>query len=243
MSSFSYSLVIMAAGLVAGIAPLFLRWSHVSAHRWIAFGAGSLLGAAFLHLIPEGFELAGVRDGLPFMAIGFLLLYAIEQFSLRHPHDEEHGEFHEVGILAFIGLTLHDLVDGITLGSSEQIPEISPAIVVSILLHKLPMTFSLAVLLVHGGYRRSRVIMLIGIMLLAIPAGVLLSALVLKFDPSPVTVGRLVLFSAGTFVYIGAYELLPEMHRKSATDRLLGIFFVLGIATMFALRFIQSDAH
>lgn len=240
-SSLLYSLAIVAGGLIAGLAPLFHRWSHLSAHRWIAFGAGSLLGAAFLHLIPEGFELAGVSEGLPFMALGFLLLYAIEQFSLKHPHEEDAGEFHEVGILAFIGLTLHDLVDGITLGSGEHLPEISPAIFMSVLLHKIPMTFSLAVLLVHGGYRRSRVMMLIGIMLAAIPAGVLLSSLVMAYDPSAVTVGRLVLFSAGTFVYIGAYELLPEMHRKSASDRLVGLFFILGIATMFVLRLIQPE--
>lgn len=235
------SFAIVAAGLVAGVVPLFFRWSHATAHRWIAFGAGALLGAAFLHLMPEGHELAGAK-GLPFMLVGFVVLYLIEQISLRHPHEEARGEFHEIGVLAFIGLTVHDLVDGITLGSGEHVPSVTSAVFLSLLLHKIPMTFSFAVLLIHGGYRRSRAMLLVTAMLLAIPLGAVLAQLLIGVSDTPGMLGGLILFSAGTFVYISAYELLPEMHRNSASDRLIGVFFAAGVGTMLVLRLLHPQS-
>jgi zinc and cadmium transporter len=211
-SAMLLSLVIFIAGLAAGIAPFFVRWSHKSAHRWIAFGAGTILGVAFLHMIPEAIDLAGVRS-VPTLLLGFVTLYAIEQFALKHPHEEDEGEFHEIGVLAFLGLTIHDLIDGIALGSGEHIPALTPAIFVALVLHKIPTTFSLSVLLLHGEYGRARIIRLLVILLLAIPAGVLVAQLMVDYLRSAATVGKLIGFSAGTFIYIGAYELLTEMNR------------------------------
>jgi zinc and cadmium transporter len=237
-SAIILSLVIVVAGLFSGILPFFFRWSHVTAHRWIAFGAGSILGAAFVHMIPEANELAGA-SGLTFVLFGFLLLYAVEQVTLKHPHEEESGEFHEIGFLAFLGITLHDIVDGITLGSGEHIPELTPAIFVALVLHKIPTTFSLSVLLLHGEYKRKRIITFLVMLLLAIPLGVVIAKVALGDGASAATVGRLIYFSAGTFVYIGAYELLPEMHRKSAQDMWLAVYFAAGVALMFLLKFVH----
>lgn len=232
------SFAIVVAGLLAGLAPLYRNWSHETAHRWIAFGAGALLGAGFLHMMPEGYELTGAR-GLPFVLLGFIVLYLIEQIGFKHPHEEDEGEFHEIGLLAFLGVTLHDLVDGITLGAGEHLPELVSAVFLGLLLHKIPMTFSLSILLVHGGYRRSRVILLLVIMLLALPLGTLIAESLVGLNDSSFMIGALVLFSAGTFLYIGAYELLPEMHRKSSSDRWIGVFFLGGLAVMGALRFLH----
>lgn len=235
------SLLIVAAGFVAGIVPFFFQWSHQTAHRWIAFGAGSILGAAFLHMIPEAHEHGGA-EALSMVLGGFLLLYLFEQLLLKHPHEEDAGEFHEIGFLAVIGLTLHDLIDGIALGSGDHVPELTPAIFFALVLHKVPTTFSVSLLLLHGDYRRGRIVVFLGIMLLAIPIGVLLSQLIIDHDSSAKMVGYLVAFSAGTFVYIGAYELLPEMHRKSAHDVWIARAFAAGVAVMLALTFVHPVA-
>jgi zinc transporter ZupT len=49
----------------------------------------------------------------------------------------------------------------------------------------------------------------------------------------------LVNFSAGTFIYIGAYELLPEMQRKAEKGSMIGLFFFAGLAVMFVLKMIH----
>lgn len=236
-SSLLLSFVIVAAGLLAALVPLFFRWTHRSAHRWIAFGAGAILGAAFLHLIPEAYELAG-RPGFGMIILGFLALYLLEQMALRHPHDEEAGEFYELGLIAFAGMTFHDLIDGIALGSGQHVPSAGPAIFLALALHKIPTTFAVSLLMVHGGYSKRRILMLLTILLLAIPLGVLVSEAAIGWfgESSPFVIGMLVNFSAGTFIYIGAYELLPEMNRKADKGSLIGIYFVAGLATMFVLK-------
>lgn len=232
------SLLVVLAGLASGVAPFFFQWNHRWAHRWIAFGAGTILGVAFLHMIPEVTELAGVSS-LPFVLLGFVTLYLIEQVSLKHPHEEDEGELHEIGLLAFVGLTLHDLIDGIALGSVERFPRLTPAIFFALVLHKIPTTFSLSVLLLHAEYGKARILRFLIVMLLAIPAGVILAELLLNEISGHLTVGRLIAFSAGTFIYIGAYELLPEMHRKSREDGWIGVWFSCGLVLLFVLKLLH----
>ena len=234
------SMIIVAAGFAAGILPFFFHWTHVTAHRWIAFGAGTILGVAFIHMIPQAFEMAGAKS-LTAMLFGFLTLYLLELASLDHPHDEAKGEFHEIGILALIGIAIHDLVDGVALGSGHHLPELTPAIFVALALHKIPTMFALSLLMVHGGFRRAKIIVSISAVLLAIPLGVFLAGLLVgRLGESPeIPIGYLISYSAGTFFYIGAYELLPEMHRQSGPESRVGLFFILGLATMAALKLVH----
>lgn len=238
-SPFILSLVIVAIGFAAGVVPFFFRWTHLTAHRWIAFGAGTILGVTFLHMLPEGYELAGAA-GIPFLLAGFLTLYLIEQFAFRHPHDEAKGDFHELGFLSFLGFTVHDIIDGIALGSGGNVPELTPAIFLALVLHKIPTTFAFSLLMLHGGYGRKAILKYLCILLAAIPAGVLLSGwLVNIIGEQERTIGALINFSAGTFFYIGAYELLPEMHRHSEKGSKIGLYFVIGLALMALLKLIH----
>jgi zinc and cadmium transporter len=239
-SPLTLSFAIVAAGFIGGIVPFFFEWNHRTAHRWIAFGAGVILGVAFLHMIPEAYELAGAGT-LGVLLIGFLALYAIEQFTFKHPHEEDEGELYELGFLAFLGLIIHDLIDGIALGSGEHLPRLTPAIFIALIAHKIPTTFALSLLMLHGGYTRAKILRFLAILLAAIPLGVLLSTRLLDLFPGDrnFAVGTLINFSAGTFIYIGAYELLPEMHRKSPPGSRIGIFFILGAALMAILKYVH----
>jgi len=237
---FLLSLAFVAIGFAAGVLPFFVKWTHVTAHRWIAFGAGVILGAAFLHMIPEGLEVAGATS-LSMTLLGFLTLYAFEQISLDHPHDEEKGEFYEIGLLTFLGLVVHSLIDGVALGSGLKVPELTPAIFTALVLHKIPTIFALSLLMVHAGTPKRRIMLYLTIVLLATPAGALVSNALLDVigGDSRVAVGRLILYSAGTFLYIGAYELLPEMHRKSGPGSKIWLFFIVGLVVMAALKWIH----
>jgi Predicted divalent heavy-metal cations transporter len=239
-SPFTLSLVIVVVGFAAGLVPFFFQWTHRTAHRWIAFGAGTMLGAAFLHMLPEGAELAGSLS-ITMALAGFVVLYLVEQLSLKHPHEEDEGEFTEIGFLAFLGLTIHDLVDGISLGAGHDIPAITPAIFLALVLHKIPNTFSLSLLLLHGGYSKKKVLLFLSTFLVAIPIGALLSEpLISLMGPDHNrAIGALVGFSSGTFVYIAAYELLPEMQRKATRGSWIGLFFILGVAVMMLLRMLH----
>lgn len=238
------STIIVVAGCVGGAIPFFFQWTHRSAHRWIALGAGTILGAAFLHMIPEGFELAGVR-GLPAILVGFLILYTLEQFTLKHPHAEEQGNFRELGVLTFVSFMLHNLIDGVALGSGTHVAAVTPAVFLAVALHKLPTTFALALLLLHGGLRRRIVVTFLAIVLVSIPLGVMLSEMIIQLvgGAPEWTVGILLQFSAGTFLYIGAYELLPAMHRNTEPGQKTWLFFTAGVVLMALMKLLLPAAH
>jgi zinc transporter ZupT len=108
-------------------------------------------------------------------------------------------------------------------------------------LHKIPTTFAVSLLMVHGGYTKKRILTLLTILLLAIPAGVVVANLTIDRigESSPFVIGMLMYFSAGTFIYIGAYELLPEMNRKAEKGSLIGLYFLGGLAVMFVLKLLH----
>jgi len=230
------ALSIVAMGFIAGVMPFFFRWTHRTAHRWLAFGAGTILGAAFLHMIPEGYGLAGAAS-LWAVLLGFMVLFGVEQLSFKHPHREEQGEFYELGFLTFLGFTIHDLIDGIALGAGHEVPNLTPAIFTALVLHKVPTMFSLSLIMLHGGYKRKTILGFLAIVLFAIPIGTLISHWLIALLPGyqERTIGRLIFFSAGTFIYISAYELLPEMQRTSPPGSKVGVFFMLGLGMMFLL--------
>lgn len=76
-----YTLAILAGAVAGGALPLVgrVRRSDV----FLSFSAGVMLGAAFFHMLPEAVDDAG-RRALPFVLVGFLLLYLLERLVLVH---------------------------------------------------------------------------------------------------------------------------------------------------------------
>jgi len=178
---------------------------------FVSFGAGVLLGTAFLHMLPEAATLAGPGLGGGVLA-GFLLMYVTEKFVMTHPCEAEHCDYHRVGLNAFVGLTLHSLVDGVAVGSSALIPAVGPAVALAILFHKLPASVALSGVLLKSGFTRVRAEAAVLAFGAAVPLGAVLTRSALVHF-SAQTLGVLVAFSAGTFIHIATDDLMPEIHR------------------------------
>ncbi len=76
-----YTVAILAGALVGGSLPLLGRIGR--SDIGLSFSAGVMLGAAFLHMLPEAVEEAGAAAA-PFVMVGFLALYLLERFVLIH---------------------------------------------------------------------------------------------------------------------------------------------------------------
>jgi len=76
-----YSGAILLGALAGGALPLFaaVRRSDLL----LSFSAGAMLGAAFFHMLPEAVERGGSAV-VPFVVVGFLVLYLAERFVLVH---------------------------------------------------------------------------------------------------------------------------------------------------------------
>lgn len=86
-----------AAASMLGVA--LVSWSPVFTRRSAlpiaAFAAGVILGASFLHLLPEAIERTG-SEATAWALAAFFFLYILETHAVRHEHhgDHEHGDAH-----------------------------------------------------------------------------------------------------------------------------------------------------
>lgn len=211
----SARLAVAAAAVVVltlggGLAPLLREWNRNAIRTLLAFGTGVLLGAAFFHMIPEAIEGLGPGVGMPVLA-GFLLIYVLERFVMLHACEEEGCSFHHMGLAAFLGITLHSLIDGFALGAGLTIPALTTAVTAAIVLHKLPASLSLSGILLHCEYPRRRIAVMIGLFSLSTPIGAVISFLALQ-SLTGTAIHYAIAFSAGTFLAIATADLLPQIH-------------------------------
>lgn len=84
----------------------------------VGFGAGGLIGGAFLHLLPEALE--KTHHGLgPFIGViaGFVFFFILERYLYwRHCHDGK-CEIHVFTFLNLIGDGIHNFIDGLIIGA------------------------------------------------------------------------------------------------------------------------------
>jgi zinc and cadmium transporter len=77
---------IVAASLLGGLLPLATVLTHTRLQVYLSFAAGSMLGASFLHMLPEAAE-SGTARSLRWAAAGLLALFFLERFFAFHHHE------------------------------------------------------------------------------------------------------------------------------------------------------------
>ncbi len=206
----------------------------------LPFGAGALLAAAFLDLLPEAFELSENDNLLTIALGGFLLFFVLERllgwFHHHHHDDETHGVRDKTHTnLVIIGDTLHNLIDGIAIGAAFLV-SIPTGIItaVAVAAHEIPQEIGDFGILLGKGMKASRVLL---VNLLSSLATVVAALLVFvvgseNFLPLP----TLLALAAGMFIYIAASDIIPDIHEKphrqalrQSLTLLLGVF-VVGLA-------------
>jgi zinc and cadmium transporter len=253
-----YTGAILVGALVGGAVPLFGRARRND--TLLSFSAGVMLGAAFVHMLPEAAEQAGLA-AIPFVLVGFLFLYLLERFVLVHvcaepgpstdpapvPHGlpgHVHGEatgceVHTLGLAAFVGLSLHTMVDGFALGAASSEVRLGFLVFVAILAHKIPNAFSLSAILRAEGYTRRQALLMNGAFSLMVPlgAGLYLGARQLLHTDTftPLALAA----SAGTFLHLALSDILPDLHRRGVSRLKLSAALLVGLAMMWALRLLD----
>jgi zinc and cadmium transporter len=207
----------------------------------VSFAAGSLLGDAFIHLIPEVYKDSNNIAMIPFMIIlGFLLFFILEKILCwRHCHvptSENHP--HPVAVNNIVGDGFHNLIDGMIIAGSYlvNIP-LGIATTVAVILHEIPQEIGDFGILLHAGFSKKKALLFNFLSALTAIAGAVLALLVGSVLEN--TQEFLVAFTVGGFVYIAAADLIPEM--KKETDfrkswfQLLSLMLGIGIMALMLL--------
>lgn len=208
-------------------------WSRRHSILLISFSAGVLLSVGLGHLLPEAQTL--VANAPFWLLASFVFFYIIEHGLILHTCFESgECEAHPIDRIALIGLGFHSLLDGIVIGVSFEISVVLGIVAtLSVILHKLPDGISMSSILLHSGYDRQRTLFFSYLVAAATPIGAVASYLLLR-DIAPNILGILLAVAAGSFLYVAATDLIPEIHKKSQVLNI--VLVILGIAFPFLVR-------
>lgn len=204
----------------------------------VALSAGTLLGDAFLHLIPEAVEKKNPGIWFGILA-GIIIFFILEKIiHWRHCHiqtSENHP--HPLGTMNLIGDSLHNFIDGVIIAGSFMVSlPLGIATSIAVIAHEIPQEISDFGVLIHAGYSKKRALALNFLTALLALAGALLTLIIgQKLN----NISDLVIpFTAGGFIYIATSDLIPELKKETGLAPSLNqlISILAGIGLMLFLK-------
>jgi zinc and cadmium transporter len=223
-----YLPAVIFISLVGSFLPLTRELSQRALALLLSFSGGVLLGAVFFHMLPETGEVLGENLGWPILA-GFLLIFVLERFVFVHACEERECDIHQMGIPAFLGISLHSLLDGLALGAGLLMPHLGPVVLLAVIIHKMPDSISITSILLSAGWSRRKVAMLGLLFSLTTPLGALLAYFFFR-ALSPENIAVAIGVSSGTFLAIATADILPQVHRIEERNPLTLVFLIFGLA-------------
>jgi zinc and cadmium transporter len=221
-----------AANILGGLFISHREWSRQYLKAFLALGAGFMLAASVLLILPESVALIGARAYYVALA-GYFLVHFFEHTLAPHFHFGEETHIEQLsprhaGISALLGLSTHTFFDGVAIASGILVSGwIGGVIFLAIALHKIPEGFTVASIMMASG-RGRRAALLASVWLgAATVAGVLLMGLL------QAQVGYAFSFSAGVTLYVAATDLIPEVNREP--DARMALLVFLGVGLMLLL--------
>jgi zinc and cadmium transporter len=236
-----------AVGMLAGVWAIrrFEPWAIRHTAELIVFAAGLLVSGALLHLIPGSVELVGNDEALAWTLASFLVFYLLEAHFIPHVHargespiEDQHEahshDSHHVGPMVILGLGIHSVADGLAVGVSLSAGALLGSVaVLLVVVHKLPVGMAAMSALYHSGVPGKRASWIATALAFVTPAIVVVSYFTFR-DMSEGFLGVLLALAGGSFLYVGAADLLPEGQAKGRPANTF--MFFLGALIMIAIK-------
>jgi ZIP family zinc transporter len=234
-------LLSLLAGLATGVGgALILLFGDLDMRTYdtlIGFAAGVMTAIATLGLIQESFALGGVWIALAGVAVGAAVLFLFDRYL---PHEHEHLPFectnhiaYRRGLLLFAALTLHNLPEGLAVGTSYTAqPRLGLLLALAIALHNVPEGVAVAGPFRACGMPRWRCLLWATGSGLAEPIAALVGSLfVTRFEAFlPISLA----FAGGAMLYVVSDELIPESH-SHGYEHQATFGFISGFVLLMAL--------
>jgi len=210
----------------------------------VALAAGSLIGGAFLHLLPRAIAETGTSDTVGlflWLIVGFCTFYVLEQFIGWHHHHVATHDNETVSYLVLVSDALHNFIDGVVIaGSFLTSVQVGLVTTLAIALHEVPQEIGDYGVLLYGGFEPRRALVLNYVTQATVIVGGLVGVVVADAVGGLPT--ALLAFAAGNFVYIASADLVPEIKRSQSGRRAVLHFlvFAAGILLMLGVRILRG---
>lgn len=178
----------------------------------VPVAVGILLSFVLSELIPETLASAPTVGGLV-VALGFIGFYVFSNYlhQRMHTSEQENCERKTAAVLFLTSDALHNLADGVVLGSAFLIgPAVGMATAVGLAIHEIPKEIVEFGVLVSAGYTRRQALLRNMMSASAIVIGTVLTmGMAEVFDASLWVITGL---AAGALLFLAASKLLPKIH-------------------------------
>lgn len=240
----TFSLTIVSIISLVGV--VSLAWKKTNLHEvlyvLVALAAGTMMGTAFLHLLPEAAESLDAETLFTIVLASFSGFFAIEKFlHWRHCH-EDNCKTHSFGYINILGDSIHNFLDGLIIAAAYMVNfEVGLATTVAVVVHEIPQEIGDFGVLLKAGYTVKKALLLNFLSALTALAGGLVGYYFAQSSENFVV--YLTPFAAGSFLYIAATDLLPQLQEEKHPRKTIYSFviFVLGVLLLYFLQLIIHE--
>jgi len=240
-------LSVAIVSLISFVGVLFLGFNDAILGKilmiLVSFASGSLLGGAFLHLIPSSIERLCSDVVFQSVIAGIVIFFFIEKFLYwRHCHDGK-CPVHMFAYLNLVGDGIHNFVDGMIIAASFLASaSLGLATTIATILHEIPQEIGDFGVLMYAGLKKRRALAYNFISALTSVAGALITYFFYGiFNLLYSSATFLLPLAAGGFIYIAATDLMPELHKKrdlrESSAQLTAL--LLGLTLMWLLKHLE----
>jgi zinc transporter ZupT len=248
-----FGLLAAGANVVGGLV-LVKSGAHRLGERFlkylVALGAGFMLAAIFIEIVPETIAIwtenldgalaaRSVVGAMTLLLAGYLIIQLFEHTIAPHFHfgAETHPESimkPSAAYTAVGGLWIHTFFDGVSIASAFLVNfKVGLLVFIAILLHKMPEGFTVASIILASGRSTRKALIATAAIGAATLAGVVGVALLSSRMDSAIAYA--LPFSAGVTLYVAASDLIPEVNHKEERNPMVSIVVFVGVALFYLL--------
>ncbi len=214
----------------------------------ISLATGTLLGAAFIALLPHALVMQpneqATHQVTLTVLLGLLFLFVLEKLALwRHCH-AEHCEAHDTdvaqvtaglsGPLVLLGDSIHNLLHGILIAAAFVAEfHLGVVTVLAISAHQVPQQLANFAVLLHGGFNRRKAFFYNALSSISALIGGIVGYLGLSvFSQS---LPYMLAIAVASCIYIAVGDLIPGLHKRTDPRASIAqiIMIALGVMTIY----------
>lgn len=240
------ALIIGSVGSVAlaGLLLFFKKEALAKISTYLMYlSGGTLLGAAFLGMIPKAVSMMNSKSIFPIILGGILFFFILEKIILWRTCQNKNCERHLKSAIPMIliGDAFHNAIDGVVIAASFLSSiELGIFVSLSVVFHEIPQELADFGILLKGGLSRKKALfynMISG-------SSAIITGIIAYFalDSIKLLIPYALAFSASSFLYISLADLIPEMHKKTNfKESIFQILLILiGISIILMIKLLQK---
>lgn len=199
----------------------------------LEYAAGMMLAVVLIDLFPQAFERASLFEVMFGMIIGIifmLLTECITDHSSKKSHlPKQKEELFSLGLTMAIGISLHNLPEGLAVGSGfDAAKTLGISLAITILIHDIPEGIAMAIPLKSSGLSPFKVIMIASASGIPTGVGAFLGSFIGNFSQS--FISFCLSLASGAMLYVALADIIPQS-KKLYKGRLSSLFNILGVIT------------